>query len=340
MANRASSDQVSLSMPLVSVVIPLLNAGSYIDECLSSVIHQTYRNLEVIVVDDGSSDDGPERVRKVQQSSQVTVRYVPSVDRQSCGPGWARQRGVQEAQGSLLAFLDADDVWVEDKIAAQVAVFEKFPTVGLVYGKISFVDRASQPMMVDGYGTMGKGIPDQPFMAFGMILRDNVVPTSTVMVRTSWLHSVGGFHTEPRHHHEDWLVWCKLAYFYNVFFLPSVLAYHRVHTSSYGVTLLQQRNLIHAEINFLQLLFTFLLSHPKTDKSKIRQHFTRQLWRSLLRVRSWGASGEQLWKISDALENKFPQYHELIRLQIRLVSSLPLGLARDLRRLRRKFKGM
>lgn len=112
--------------PLVSVVIPAYDAAAYLAAAIESVLGQTYRRLEVIVVDDGSSDGTADVARAFAER----VRYLRQPH---LGPGAARNRGVGEARGALLAFQDADDEWIETKLERQVAALAD-PAVDMVFG--------------------------------------------------------------------------------------------------------------------------------------------------------------------------------------------------------------
>lgn len=118
----------STSSPLVSVVVPVYNGERYIGEAIESALAQTCRRIEVIVIDDGSTD-GTARV--VAQFPSVKYCLQPP-----SGTSAARNRGVELSQGRFLAFLDADDLWVEDKLARQVAVFRTSDNVDMVFGHV------------------------------------------------------------------------------------------------------------------------------------------------------------------------------------------------------------
>jgi glycosyltransferase involved in cell wall biosynthesis len=112
--------------PLVSVVIPVYTGSPYLLETLESVLSQTYRRVEVIVVDDGSTDGSGE----VAQRFAPVVRYVYQPH---AGIGAARNQGLEEARGTLLVFCDADDVMVRDRLELQVGALEEHPDVDIVY---------------------------------------------------------------------------------------------------------------------------------------------------------------------------------------------------------------
>lgn len=108
----------NLNFTTVSVVIPLYNKGKYIERALSSVLTQTYPPLEIIVVDDGSTDDGPDRVLNFNDPKIILVRQ------ENKGPGAARNAGLARARGKYIAFLDADDEWMPSFIEKGISILE------------------------------------------------------------------------------------------------------------------------------------------------------------------------------------------------------------------------
>jgi glycosyltransferase involved in cell wall biosynthesis len=116
--------------PLVTVIIGAYNAARYLGEAIDSVLAQTHRNLELIVVDDGSTDGSGE----VAESYGAPVRCI---HQENGGMAAARNRAIPEARGSYLSFLDADDRFPPDKLRSQVAVFEARPELDVVYGHVT-----------------------------------------------------------------------------------------------------------------------------------------------------------------------------------------------------------
>ncbi len=114
---------------LVSVIIPVHNCEAYLAEAIASVLAQTYRPLETIVVDDGSTD----RTADVARRFQDAVEYHRLTHR---GAGAARNTGVDLAQGDYIAFLDADDLWRQDKLARQMARFDESAALDMVFGHV------------------------------------------------------------------------------------------------------------------------------------------------------------------------------------------------------------
>ncbi|MDA9121212.1 glycosyltransferase family 2 protein [Flavobacteriales bacterium] len=112
--------------PLISVIIPVYNASKYLDEALQSVFNQSYKNLEIIAVNDGSTDNSSEVLEKY--ASRITI--ITSINK---GIGSARNLGIKAARGEYLAFLDADDIWDSEKLKKQITNFENDPSLDIVY---------------------------------------------------------------------------------------------------------------------------------------------------------------------------------------------------------------
>src|SRR5438132_1599837 len=117
---------VGITPLCVSVVIPVYNGERYLADAIQSVRDQTYQNFEVIVVDDGSTDGSAD----VAQRFGEAIRYVHQANGGVCK---ARNAGIAAARGAYIAFLDQDDLWLPDKLAAQVTYLDSHPEVGAVY---------------------------------------------------------------------------------------------------------------------------------------------------------------------------------------------------------------
>lgn len=129
---------MSARPPKVSVVIPAYNAGALLDVAIGSVARQTLRDLEVIVVDDASNDDTADRARALLE--QHGLRHTVVRQEVNAGPSAARNRGVALASGEYVAFLDADDEWLPDKLDLQVALMDRHPYVTLCGCQADWVD--------------------------------------------------------------------------------------------------------------------------------------------------------------------------------------------------------
>ncbi|MCX7427595.1 MAG: glycosyltransferase [Planctomycetia bacterium] len=182
--------------PLVSVILPTYNRECFLGESIRSVIGQTYGNLELIVVDDGSTDGSADLVASIAPEA----RYVWQANR---GPADARNRGLLEARGDLIAFLDSDDAWHAEKLARQVAFLAAHPSVGVVY---------SARRVSDEHGRVIGGQTKR--MHSGRVtealLQSVFITMPSVVVRRSVVDRVGSFDASLRVT-EDFEYWLRAS---------------------------------------------------------------------------------------------------------------------------------
>lgn len=204
----------------VSVIIPTFNYGRYISESIESVLAQTVRPREIIVVDDGSTDD----------TEAIVKRYrgkVIYLKQKNSGVSAARNEGVRNSTGNMIAFLDADDKWFPEKLEKQLSKFQQDPEVGLVHcGKVEFCDQTGISGEVDLAG--GEG-----WIAESMLLWKSgiVAPGSSVVFKREVFEHVGGY--DPRlKNGEDWEFCLRVAREYPVAFVPEPLVEYRIHGSN------------------------------------------------------------------------------------------------------------
>jgi glycosyltransferase involved in cell wall biosynthesis len=184
---------------LVSVVIPTFNCADFLVEAIRSVLDQTYEDYEIIVVDDGSTDHTEEALRPFGNRLRY-IRQEPG------GPSVARNRGILEARGELIAFLDADDLWRPTKLARQVEYLNHHPEVVLVYTDFTRGPRPGSNN--DSRLTAYK--PRDPADPFHALLEENFLATPTVMVRREALARSGLFDPTLKGS-EDFDLWLRLA---------------------------------------------------------------------------------------------------------------------------------
>lgn len=200
-------------------MIPNYNCGRFIGRAIDTVLAQTYQPIEVIAVDDGSTDE----------SMDVLARYgsnIRVISQRNAGVSAARNTGVRESHGELVAFLDADDEWHAEKLEKQVALFDR-PGVGLVYCGIEYIDEAGRPL-----GTNVSGRRGRVLKAFAL-LRGTVVLAggSTVVVRRECFDEAGLFDLEMSTA-ADWDMWRRIACHYEVDSAREILMRYRLRRSS------------------------------------------------------------------------------------------------------------
>src|SRR5437773_3361686 len=184
---------------LVSVVIPTFNSADYLAQAIQSVLVQTYQDFEIIVVDDASTDHTEEVLRPF-------AKRICYVRQDRGGPSVARNRGILQARGEMIAFLDADDVWRPTKLARQVEFLDYYPEACLVYTDFT---RGPQPGS-NNESRLQAFKPRDSTQAFQGLLEENFIATPTVMVRRSALARSGLFDPKLRGS-EDLDLWLRLA---------------------------------------------------------------------------------------------------------------------------------
>lgn len=213
--------------PLVSVIIATYNSSKFIGEAVRSVLSQTYSKYEVIVVDDGSTDETKDVLREFEGS----IRYVYQTNR---GPSAARNAGIRLAQGEYICFLDADDIWAPKKLELQLSFLEEHPGIGLVFSDEE--DMALQGGMIHSvlakrtfYSDLLGQTPLQD--AFEKLLIENFILTSTVMVRKACFAEAGLF-DESLRVVEDRDLWMRIGAHCGIGFLPLILGKRREHEAN------------------------------------------------------------------------------------------------------------
>jgi len=210
-------------MSLVSVVIPTYNRAAYIGEAIRSVLAQTYPSVEIIVADDGSTDNTQQVVADFGDS----VTYVPLPHRGQ--PAATRNGGLRVARGDFVAFLDSDDLFFPDKLVTQVAAFGAHPEAGLVYSNVYFFRKdPSQPTVhaLDG-------LPSPSGDAFADLLRGNFLAPQAVLLRRACLETVGVFDENPDFFAvEDYDLFLRVAAMFPAIYVPGDVAAVRRHSES------------------------------------------------------------------------------------------------------------
>jgi glycosyltransferase involved in cell wall biosynthesis len=150
-AQPAHSEKVQ-SRPLITVIIPVHNGAKFLSEAIDSVLAQDYGAVEIIVVDDGSEDD----IESVVDALPVDVRFFRQ---NQCGPGAARNRGIKDASGDFVAFLDVDDLWPSNNLTVLVEAFDKNPELGVVHGYGQLMQYNEQSKSFDYVGNPEESFP-------------------------------------------------------------------------------------------------------------------------------------------------------------------------------------
>ncbi|MFL1453587.1 glycosyltransferase family 2 protein [Marinobacter sp. GN3S48] len=201
--------------PLVSVVIATFNMSQYLPGAVNSVLAQSWQNLEVIVVDDGSSDNTAGSMKRFGNDSRV--RYIQTENR---GQPKAKNRGLAEAGGEYIAFCDADDLWHPSKLIVQMPLFEN-PKVGVVYSEVSYIDQygadVSKPQPYPRYS----GIVTKKLVI------KNFVPFGTAIIRRACIDKNGVF-DENLPMGIDWDLWLRYSIDWQFQYTPEQTYIYRI----------------------------------------------------------------------------------------------------------------
>jgi glycosyltransferase involved in cell wall biosynthesis len=214
----------SKQIPLVSIIIATYNSGAFIAQAVQSALEQTYGRYEVLIIDDGSTD-------KTQSVLDVFHDRITYMYQQNGGPSAARNLGLTVAQGEYICFLDADDLWIPNKLEVQLAFMECHPDIGLVFSDEEEIEDkrvlcGSLLVRSKFYPAITSQIPIQK--ACMKLLIENFVPTSTVMVRKECFVKVGLF-DESLRVSEDRDMWSRIAAYFGIACVPLILGKKRAH---------------------------------------------------------------------------------------------------------------
>lgn len=207
-------------MQKVSVIIPYYNGGEFIKDTLESILNQTYRNYEIIVVDDGSTDGSTDNSKGVLDSFKDKIRYFYQANE---GISGARNRAIKESKGEYIALLDQDDIWYPEKLEKQVEVMNQNLDAGIVYSDCYYVNKKGDIL----YRVFEKQRAYSGWI-FKNLFIENFIPIPTVLIRKKILDEVGLF--DKRYSFaEEYELFLRIARIYPVEYIDEPLAGYRIH---------------------------------------------------------------------------------------------------------------
>lgn len=231
-------------MPRVSVVMPAYNCGPYIRQAVDSVLAQTEPDLEVVVVDDGSTDQTPEILRSL---ARVDPRVRVVTQPNSGKPAIARNRGIRESNGDVISFLDADDLWWPEKLRSVLAVLDTRPDVGLVFHDVEVMgadgvlsgrrylaptDFAQQVLPTSVPLPSGAFLCDVRSLFFFICTRITTIFPSAAIIRRARLLQEPVFFAEDVVAGEDADLWFRIVKTGGIAYLDQALSGYRIHGQS------------------------------------------------------------------------------------------------------------
>ncbi|MBP5977285.1 glycosyltransferase [Brasilonema sp. CT11] len=227
------------SQPLVSVITPFFNTEKFIQEAIESVLTQSYKNWELLLIDDGSSDGSTVIAQHYADLYPEKVYYFEHNDHQNCGKSTSRNLGISKAKGKYIAFLDADDVFLPQKLEQQVAILESQPETGMVYGPTQHwhswtgEQKDYQRDNIRPLGVQPNTLFHPPSLVTQYLKIPGIVPcTCGLLVRREVIEAVGGFDDTIQHMFEDQVLLAKICLHTPVYVDSSCWDRYRQHSES------------------------------------------------------------------------------------------------------------
>jgi glycosyltransferase involved in cell wall biosynthesis len=271
--------------PLVSTVMIFLNCEKFIQEAIDSIFAQTYKNWELLLVDDGSTDASSAIAQQFAQKYPDKVRYLEHEGHQNLGMSTSRNLGIDRAQGDYIAFLDADDIWIAEKLEQQVAIFAAYPQAAMVYGRTlmwhSWTGNPadSQRDYFFNLGLQPNTLIYPPKLL--ILLLENITQkptTCNAIVRREVFEQVGKFEDIFRGMYEDQVFFAKVHLHAPVFVADECWAKYRQHSEScYSSTAKNIETYCSSRLFFLNWMKDYL-TQQKVKHIQVWIPLLKDLW--------------------------------------------------------------
>lgn len=272
-----------MSDPLVSAIIIFLNAETFIVEAIESVLAQTYGNIELLLVDDGSTDGSPAIARRYVQQAPDRIRLLEHPGHENRGMSASRNLGVEHSRGEYIAFLDSDDVWLPEKTSQQVDIFRERPELGLVYGRTqiwhSWEESSAKKDFFYGLGVASEEVHRPPSMLGNLIENRFQSPTTcNAMIGKTAFERVGGFEERFRSMYEDQVFFAKLFLEFPTYVSKEYWARYRQHDGNTG-NRFSQKTYYRERRQFIEFVYRYIRPHWSLLDQRARALIRRDRWR-------------------------------------------------------------
>lgn len=265
-------------MPLISVLMPVYNCDEYVQAAIDSILNQTFRDFEFIIIDDGSED----RTAEIVKAAAVRDPRIKVISRANRGIVPSLNEAMEHASGALMARMDGDDISLPDRFARQLAYLEANPDCGLVGTQIMFTDPDGRPI-----APMPNPISHDDIVATMMAGRESV-SHPTVIFRSDIARSIDGY-SDRFIHAEDMDFFLRMAEKTRVANLADILLHYRQHSKSVGRMYAKVQAESHTRA-IVEAAYRMGISEPKpvsvSDASDVVDDYARWAW--------WALSGGQL----------------------------------------------
>jgi Glycosyltransferases involved in cell wall biogenesis len=271
-------------MPLVTVVMIFLNAERFMAEAIESVFAQSYDQWELLLVDDGSTDDSTELALRYAEQYPQKARYLEHADHKNCGMSASRNLGISEARGELIAFLDADDVWLPEKLEDQVDILNSHPEAAMVYGATQYWyswtgnSEDARRDYIPELGVRPNTLVKPPTLV-SMLLQKQIATATGCLARREIMQEVGGYEASFRGMFEDQVLHSKVCLKAPVFVSSQCWYKYRKHPDS-CCAVAERAGQHHSErLTFLNWLETYSGEQGVKD-AELRQAIKKERWKS------------------------------------------------------------
>jgi glycosyltransferase involved in cell wall biosynthesis len=275
-----------MKRPFVSIIIPIYNAANYILETLESVLHQKYKDWELLLIDDGSSDSSVEIVQQFVSDHPGRANLLFHANRMNKGSSASRNLGLTLAKGELICFLDADDVWNSNFLDFYVHIFDEYPDISMAYGP--FVSWHSQSSnngnqaldSVQRLKIRANRVIDAHTLFRLFLADEDAVPSpSGVMFRHSAISKVAGWEEIFQGMYDDQVLYSKLFLCgITIYITDQCLYRYRRHDQSLCFIALKENRIYEARKKYLEWLRQYLLQNGQQPTNMIKI-VNEHLWR-------------------------------------------------------------
>jgi glycosyltransferase involved in cell wall biosynthesis len=272
-------------VPKVTVIIVFLNEETYLSEATESVLNQTFHDWELLLVDDGSNDKSTKIARELSERHPGRVAYLEHPGHANRGISSSRNLGLAHAKGQYIAFLDADDIWVPNKVEDQVAILDHYPEVALTFGRLHFFT-ADPDIPVPGDLAplrVPSGLLKPPTVFRQSLIGDGGMlwTTGTILFRKNALSAVGAFEDSFSGLGDDAVVWLKIALVYPVYALDELLLHYRRHCRSSGIVDWRKHSLTAGWLKVMNWLYGYVQEQPEQVRQWAAPIVRKALFRGL-----------------------------------------------------------
>ena len=226
----------------VSILMPVYNGSQYLSEAIKSALAQTYKNIELLIVNDGSTDNSADIIRPFLKDSRVIY-----IEQKNAGVASARNTAIKKARGKYIGFLDQDDLWLPNKLSTQIKFLETNKEIAFVHSRQGYIQTDGAPIH-----TYSKDwVSDLHGKCFTELFKRNRIAVLTVLLRKSVIDDIG-FFNETVSRADDYELWLRICSKYSIGFQDKNLALYRCHDKNASHDYIKMEQ---AELNALETLY-------------------------------------------------------------------------------------